>query len=340
MLGLLLCCVGLVLTRSPIGAALAMTAVAVLFSRRRQRVVVAAALVLLVVLTAVVLLRADVAELEPLSLRLDNWRSALSLWSAAPLTGIGLGSFGQAVQSLPLTVGNRPAHAHSLPLEWSAELGVVGCGLFLMAAIAVVRLVWRLWPRRPELAVAVAIVPAHNLVDFSLYVSGVALPWAVLAGWAIAEARPEPVLERDNPGRPLVVATMACAIAIAMVHSVSVVMERAASETVDATEAAQLAGDAHGLAPWRRRALTAYAELAGRGEDLGRMSDAVQRIDRWRWLSPRSVALASLRGYLAERLGDLPTAVAEAWYCASSRPHDAEAQRNLERLVALSSGDR
>ena len=197
MVGSVLCVVGLVLTRSPVGAALALGACGVLAVGRKKRFFFLVALVLVPVLVVVIAGRGDVMELEPVQLRLDNWRTAIWVWSTAPAAGVGIGGFAQAAQAVPFEVGNRPRHAHSLPLEWLAELGPIGLLAVVFAGLALWRLLCRLWPVRPELAVALVVVPVHNLVDFSFYGSGVTLAWAVLVGWAMAfrtssESEPAP----------------------------------------------------------------------------------------------------------------------------------------------------
>ncbi len=181
-----LCVVGLALTRSPIGVGLALVACAALAVAGGGRSIRLAVVVLALVLAVVVVARGDVLELEPVTLRLDNWRTAVWVWSTSPAAGVGFGGFGQVAQTVPFAVGNRPRFAHSLPLEWLAELGPVGLLAILAGGFALWRLVRDLWPHRPDLAVAIAVVPVHNLVDFSMHGSGVALPWAVLVGWAVA----------------------------------------------------------------------------------------------------------------------------------------------------------
>ncbi|MCW8985454.1 MAG: O-antigen ligase family protein, partial [Thermoanaerobaculales bacterium] len=217
--GSLLCVVGLMLTRSPVGAALALGACAALALGRKRRLLLWVALLLVSVLVVVAVGRGDVLELEPVQLRLDNWRTAVWVWSTAPAAGVGLGGFAQAAQAVPFEVGNRPRHAHSLPLEWLAELGPVGLLGVFFAGLALWRLICRLWPERPELAVAVAVIPVHNLVDFSLYGSGVTLAWAVLVGWGVAfvntSPEPEPAPVR---GRVVFVAAIAGVLAATVLH--------------------------------------------------------------------------------------------------------------------------
>ena len=105
---------GLVATRSPVGVALAVgsCAMAVAVSHKKYLGWIIGGG--LAVIVGVVAFRPDVLRLDPIALRLDNWGSALWVWSTAPVVGVGLGGFGQAAQAVPWQVGNHPVHAHSL----------------------------------------------------------------------------------------------------------------------------------------------------------------------------------------------------------------------------------
>jgi hypothetical protein len=322
--GALLCGVGLLLTRSPIGIGLAVLALAVLAARRRRALLVIGLVTLACGLAVVVASRGDVGELDPLRLRVDNWQTAIWAWQSSPLTGVGLGSYGQATRAVPLTVGNLPAHAHSLPLEWLAELGIVGL-LAAAAAIAwLIDLLRRLWPRRPELAVALAVVPLHNLVDFSLYTSGVAVPWAVLLGWGAAAAAPGRVVAGHGRGRELVVVAAALAVAAALLHATSATVESAA-RTVDlATERVDGACNAQRLAPWRVAPPLLVAAAALEAADQERLTVAAASLDRARRWRPRSAALAAAAGEVELACGRLPTAAAGAWTAQHVQPRSGE----------------
>jgi len=340
VVGSVLCVVGLVLTKSPVGAALALGACGVLLIRRRNRLLVPAALVLVPVLIAVVLGRGDVLELEPVQLRLDNWRTAVWVWSTAPAAGVGVGGFAQAAQAVPFEVGNRPRHAHSLPLELLAELGPIGLLGFFFAGLALWRLLCRLWPERPELAVALAVVPVHNLVDFSLYGSGVTLAWAVLVGWAMAivrapsEPEPEPVR-----GRVVFVTAVAGVLVATVLHVTSLMVEESAAARDTPAGKFDGALEARNLAPWRVDPLGLVASAALEMGDPQRLSEARAEFDRGRWLRPHSAALAGLRAQLAVAGNMAPTAVSEAWISASEQSSDEERAKILESLLdGLDSG--
>jgi len=328
--GSVLCVVGLVLTRSPVGAALA----------RKRRLLLWVALLLVFVLVVVVVGRGDVIELEPVQLRLDNWQTAVWVWSTAPAAGVGVGGFAQAAQAVPFEVGNRPRHAHSLPLEWLAELGPVGLVACALVGLFLWRLLRRLWPERPELAVALAEVPVHNLVDFSLYGSGVTLAWAVLVGWAMAfvntSSEPEPAPAR---GRVVFIAAVAGVLAATVLHMTSLMVEESAAGREAPSEKLDGALEARRLAPWRVDPLGLVASAALEAGDPQRLSEARAELDRGRWLRPHSAALAGLRAQLAVAGGMAPTAVSEAWISASEQPSSEARAESLESLLSrLESG--
>jgi len=333
-MGSTLCMVGLVLTRSPIGAALALLACAALALRRRRGLLLWVALLLVPVLVVVVVGRGDVVELEPVQLRLDNWRMAVWVWSKAPAAGVGIGGFAQAAQAVPFEVGNRPRHVHSLPLEWLAELGPVGLLASAYAAFALWWLLRRLWPERPELAVALAVVPAHNLVDFSFYGSGVALAWAVLLGWAIAivRQRSEPV-SAPASGRVVFVAAVAAVLAATVLHVTSIAVEESAAVRERPTERMDGALQARRLAPWRIDSLGLITAAALDTSDAARIAEALSELDRGGWLRPRSAALAGLRARLAIAVDEAPTAAAAAWTASSDQPSNEVHAANLDALL-------
>jgi hypothetical protein len=333
-IGAIACVLGLGLTRSPIGAALALAACALLVLRRRHRSLAWIALLMAVVLIVVVVSRGDVVKLKPVELRLDNWQTALWVWSGAPAAGVGVGGFAQAAQAIPFEVGNRPRHAHSLPLEALAELGPIGLVACAIALIALWRLCSRLWPSRPELAVAVAVIPAHNLLDFSLYGTGVAFAWAVLLGWAVACARP-PTEESPAPakGRAVFVAVVAVMLAVSVLHVTSVMVEESAVSQTAPAKRMDAAMRALHLAPWRVDPLGPVAAAALESADPSRIETALAALDDRRWLRPRSAAYAALRARLALILDRGPSAAAEAWVASYEQPPSAIHRSNLDALL-------
>jgi hypothetical protein len=283
----------------------------------------------------VVVLRPDLGRLEPVALRLDNWQTAVWLWSTAPATGTGMASFAQATQAAPLEVGNRPAHAHSLPLETLAELGLAGLAACLVLAWYLLRLLRCLWPKRPELAAAVTVAPLHNLVDFSFFVSGVVVPWAVLLGWAIAEGRGEQqsMAAREARGRAILVAATALAVAITALHATGVVVEEASASQPEAADRFEGALRALELAPWR---VEPQFLLAAAALDLGdheHLDRAWSELDLRRWWRPRSAALAERRARVALARGDASEGAAELWAARRYGSPGNDAARLFDELV-------
>ena len=330
--GSALCVVGLVLTRSPIGAALALVACAALAIRRRRGLLLWITLLLVPVLVVIVVGRVDVVELKPVQLRVDNWRMAVWVWSKAPAAGVGIGGFAQAAQAMPFEVGNRPRHVHSMPLEWLAELGPVGLLASALAVLALWRFLRRLWSVRPELSVALAVIPAHNLVDFSLYGSGVALAWAVFLGWAIAIGRESSVECEPAPGRVVFVAAATAALSMTILHVTSIAVEESAAERPRPTENGR---GTPGVSP---------RTLAGRSARPGRRCGPRHRRSgphrrshggaRPRpVVASRSAALAGLRARLALSVERAPTAVAEARAASSEQPSNNVHAANYRALL-------
>jgi O-antigen ligase len=333
--GSTLCVVGLALTRSPVGAALALGACSALVLGRRKRPLIWIILVLILVLVVVVVGRSDVAELKPVKLRLDNWQTAIWVWSQSPAAGVGVGGFAQAAQAVPFEVGNRPRHAHSMPLEWLAELGPVGLLACVLAATALWRLLRDLWPQHPELSVALAVIPAHNLVDFSFYSSGVALVWAVLLGWGMSlRCRTRVPASPPAKGRFVFVSAVTLALAATVLHVTSIAVEESAAVQKISIERFNGAIQARRLAPWRVDPVGLVANAALEAGDPQLVSAARAELDRSRWLRPRSAAIASLRAQLAIAAGEAPTAVAEAWTSVNEQPSHQSHIENLEALLS------
>ncbi len=126
--------------------------------------------------------------------RLVVYEATVDLWRHAPLFGIGLGAFREALALVrPPELDREWWHAHSDVLELLASTGVVG-GLLVgaLVGLTVVRLRRVLqFPRRSEdVAMATALLGclvgagAHSAVDFSLTIPANALALSALAGLA------------------------------------------------------------------------------------------------------------------------------------------------------------
>lgn len=325
--------IGLAATRSPVGVGLALLACGALAVRRSRVAIVVVVLLLAAALIGVVAVRDDVARLEPVRLRADNWRTAIWLWQTSPATGVGFASFAQATQNTPLEVGNRPAHAHNLPLESLAELGPAGLMLCGLGAVGLLQLVWALWPRAPALAVALLVVPLHNLVDFSLFMSGVAVPWAVLVGWAVATRMHDREATAAPKGRVLVVFAASAGVALAALHATSIVVEQVSAPRTDPVERFSGAVRALELAPWRIEPQFLLASAALESNDLALLDRAWAELESRRWLRPRSAALAERRARVALARGAVSVALAELWAAVELGGRNSDRDRFLGEVL-------
>jgi hypothetical protein len=338
VLGCLLCVAGMWLTQSPVGIVLGVSAVLTVVAGRRRWSAVAVVAVLACGAAAAFMVRPDLAALDPVRLRVDNWRTAAWVWSTSPVAGVGFGGYGQASQAVPFEVGNHPAHAHSLPLEWTAEFGVVGVVAVVLAVLGLASLVRRLWPERRALAVAITVVPIHNLVDFSLYTSGVAVVWGLLVGWGLGAVRRPSSGSVTGWSRLVVLASAAVVVGVATLHATSVVTQRSAAAQATSRERFEGLVRAHQLARWRLEPVTLAAIEALESGDDAIVVEATGLLDDSRALRPASASLAALASRLAVLQGHAPRAVSEAWAAAHAQPFVRQHGEHLETLVERLAG--
>lgn len=123
--------------------------------------------------------------------------AALQLWRRFPVTGTGLGTFEDAFPSvatpeLEPVLWNR---AHNDPLELLVTGGVIGFGLGLIAAAALLSRIWRrlrhaasLEDRAAGLAAlgVLAVAGVHEMVDFGLVIPANTLALLAVVGAAAA----------------------------------------------------------------------------------------------------------------------------------------------------------
>jgi hypothetical protein len=198
--------VAMVLTRSlAVPAVAAALLVALTVGKARGRLVPLAAGVVLVAIVAVVASRHDLGSLEPIRLRWVNWQTTGWVFGQHPWLGVGLGGVGQAGLLAPTAAANITPYAHNTYLQLLAEFGIAGVGLLAVGVWALLRLIRAGFAAHPGLALAVATIPLHNVVDFSAYAPEVVLPWAVLAGTLAGRSLPLP----ERPLRGSVVLTLA-----------------------------------------------------------------------------------------------------------------------------------
>jgi len=129
---------------------------------------------------------AALAETEEITAdtRVEIWRETLHLIQAYPWTGSGAGTYESAFYRYKTVAPmNTVDYAHNDYLQWLAELGGVGFGIWLAAAAGVVRAA----RRHPAALGALAAMALHSVVDFNLYIPANALAVAWMAGMGAAE---------------------------------------------------------------------------------------------------------------------------------------------------------
>lgn len=312
--GLVLVVTGVVLTRS-LSASLvgaAVLAIALLHGVSRPRPAAAVAATLVALVAAAALWRTDVASLEPVRLRWRNWQAAVQAWRAHPWLGVGFGGVGQAVLATPAGEGNQSAYAHNTLLQLLAELGLAGLPAVALAARWLGATLRRGLAIDPPLALAVLVVPLHNLVDFSLYAPEVAIPWAVLVGTLAARGG-------SLPGRPTP-AWLLVPVLVAGVFGATFLWRGETAATAALTgareERVQRLADAAVWMPWAvSPLLTACQVAAEEPTAAGSLAALEAELGERVWVRPRSAAWAECRARLLialDRRGEALVWVREA----------------------------
>lgn len=284
------------------------------------------------VLAAVVLLRLDqVAALQPVRLRWQNWQATVAVFAAHPWLGVGPGGVGQAALATPAGAINTTPYAHNTLLQLLAEFGVMGLGLVAAGIVGLVRLLRGAAATELPLVLAVAVVPVHNLVDFSLYAPEVVLPWAVLAGTLAGRAGPRP--RRPLSAWLLVPVLVAGAVVTTLGWKGEVELRDAVGGDVGQQVTGAL--EAARWAPWDLSALetaTSAALTADRRSQLVAVDDALAR--RW-WVRPHSSAYAEARARLLLAAGQRAEALVWAREAVRRAPWRSQLV-TLEKACAAS----
>lgn len=135
-------------------------------------------------------------------LRAEIYTAAVQLFAEKPLTGQGLFTFGRGLVRLPGINPDKPhSHAHDLPLQIAAELGVLGLAALAVTVYIGYRTVQRNWQSstaqgRLILAgatAAVVSVGVHQLTDVPVMMPALALTGLIALVLALAPTQPEAV---------------------------------------------------------------------------------------------------------------------------------------------------
>ncbi len=143
---------------------------------------------------------------DPLLLRAGNWAAAAEMIRDHPLLGTGPGSFGTYYPRYIRPGMNETRYAHNSYLQTLAGWGA-WAALPILALLAAVR--GRLREARraggedlPALAAGAGFL-AHNLIDFTAFLPGVAIPAALLIGIGVGEGVPGTSQPPRRPARAL-----------------------------------------------------------------------------------------------------------------------------------------
>ena len=255
------------------------------------------------------------------------WREAAGAWSAEPVTGWGAGSFAVSRRLYRVSPGDVQ-QPHSLPMQFLAELGVVGAllglgALLLLLAAGVVRV--RRTPPGMERDLAGALLAAsaawvvHACADWDWDIPGVTVPLFLFLGLLGARAAAPPPAsalgaQELRPGRPLAVAAAAL---VASAYLVSALLPAwSDARTDDALQAVErrtpagleaAAADAEVAArlnPLSVRPLFAAAAVAeARDRDLEARAHLLEAVERQPWSVLAWVRLSNVGLRLADRAG-------------------------------------
>ncbi|MCU0225033.1 MAG: O-antigen ligase family protein [Acidobacteria bacterium] len=140
---------------------------------------------------------------HPLALRAGNWRGGALVALRQPVAGSGLGSFASLYPAVRRPQDVETLYAHDSWLQLAGEGGLPALVLLAAAAWLLVRRARAGLPPDQRWALAgTAAFAAHNLVDFTAYLPGVAVPAMALAALAFSRVEPSGVSETD-PGAPV-----------------------------------------------------------------------------------------------------------------------------------------
>ncbi|HPC82587.1 MAG TPA: O-antigen ligase family protein [Thermoanaerobaculaceae bacterium] len=299
-LGLGLAGTGVLLTRSLSASLVAAAVLAVALGRGRRRGTVLAAAALAALTAATVLWRTDIASLEPVRLRWHNWQAAAQALAARPWLGVGFGGVGQAVLASPVGETNLSPYAHNTYLQLAAELGLFGLPAVGLAVAWLVGTLRRGLAADLPLALAVLVVPLHNLLDFSFYAPEVAIPWAVLAGTLAGRAPRLP--DRPTPAWLLVPVLVTGVLGATLLwrgeSAVGSALAAPAGERVERLV------EASGWTPWTASPLLVACQVAAdTPTGVGPLAALEAELGERAWVRPASAAWAECRAQLLLALG-------------------------------------
>ena len=305
-------CAGLAATRSLTAAASLAAALAVgAVVGRSRRAGIAAALALCAIAPIAALRAGQVLSVgsddNPWRLRAGNVRAGAAMAAEHPWFGVGPGNFAEAYPRHRRPGDNESRHAHCLPVELVAELGVPA-GLAAGTAILALFLFPLVGTRGQGDRIArgaaygLAAFALQNLADFTAYLPSVAVMASVVRGaLARPSSAPSTAVGRTALGA---VAFVAVGIAVGAGRGASARAEaRLAALRGDSGAAVEASVRAARWAPWSADAALLEAQT--------RRETASASADRAVALAPTRPVAREVRGRLRAAEGDIPGAYAD-----------------------------
>ena len=140
---------------------------------------------------------------DPVSLRLQNWLTAVEIFAAYPF-GTGLNNFAVAYLQHQQLSANESQYAHNTPLQLLSETGAFGLVAGILLVVYLVRHrrgLSKLVREDEYIALALVIWIVHNLIDIDLYFASVGAVGVILLSVLCASMRHESLPIR--PAKPL-----------------------------------------------------------------------------------------------------------------------------------------
>ncbi len=256
--------------------------------------------------------------------RWNYWKQALAMVSERPLLGWGPDSFGSVQQRFQTVAAETTAHPHSVYLKYMAERGVTGFLLFLLLISCVIfSALARLRARTVHaeersimrmMLLSLLGVLLHNLLDTTVTVPGMAIPFWILAGLVLVQ---EPMVHRVHRAHSLLFVSAAGALLVmSAMEYARPRMLRGLTELQDAAEllqqndvqgAGRLIQDFRRLSPEEPQGaflLAQFFVLSNRQEEANILYK--EAFEKGGWNSPAMVA-----DYLQTLAAEEPDALAQ-----------------------------
>lgn len=252
--------------------------------------------------------------------RLPMWRASVALAARHWLAGSGGGTFRHAVE--PYRTDRDFVswdHAHNDPLEWIAEVGLLG----VVALILAIGWAWRGPWRSPErvglLGLGLGALGLHALIEFPLQIPALAMAAAAVIGAVFGVFHPTLSVDGARLRRWLGLLAAAQLLAAGWEARSAVQAQAAALVLARGEGAAGAAERLQRVAPWRPEPELHRAwALEARGQHASAVSVAA-RIVQQHPADPQALRLAS---QLLARNGSAPEALAAAERAVSRAPAD------------------